>query len=60
MRRFQRVALAHGPERLDERLIVAFSEKNLLPIDATGHDVVEQSFSVNSGVERYRFPTTVT
>jgi len=53
MRRFQRVALAHGAKRFDERLIVAFSEKNLLPIIATGLDVIEQSFSVNSWVPRH-------
>jgi hypothetical protein len=54
MRRFQRVALAHGAKRFDEGLIVAFAEKNLLPVIATGHDVVEQSFSVNSRVARHR------
>jgi hypothetical protein len=30
------VALTHGPKRLDEGLIVALAEKNLLPIIATG------------------------
>jgi hypothetical protein len=40
--------LAHGPKRLDEGLIVALAEKNLLPIIATGHHVEEQSFGMNS------------
>ena len=39
----KRVALTHGPKPFDEGLIVTFPEKNLLPIIATGHHVLEQS-----------------
>ena len=51
----ERVALSHAPKRFDEGLIVALAEKNLLPIIATGHNVIEQSFGMNSWMAWHRF-----
>ena len=45
--------LAHGPKRLDAGPIVALAEKNFLPILATGHYRVEQTFGMNSRVPRH-------
>jgi hypothetical protein len=51
----ERVALAHGPKRFDEGLVVTLPEENLPPVIATGDHVVKQSFGMNSRMARHRF-----
>jgi hypothetical protein len=42
--------IGRPPKRLDESLLIALPEKNLLPVIATGDYTIEQSFGMNSQV----------
>ena len=46
----ERVALAHGPKRFDEGLVVTLPEENLLPVIAPRHHVIEQSFRLDDSI----------
>ena len=51
--KIERVALMHGSKGFDEGLAVTLPEKDLLPVIATSHNVIEQSFGMNSRMARH-------
>ena len=49
----KQIALTDRSQCFQKGFVVALSGEDLLPVIAAGHDMIEQSFSVDSGMARH-------